>query len=112
MSTNKLHTQLRKWSELLILFAVIGVCAWLTQKYHYVFDWTRDNRNTLTETSRTVLQHVDDTLLMTALARNAASERQAIQRKIDKYLKFKPEIDVKFLDIDTEIELAKELHLK
>ena len=111
MKTKKLQQQLSKWLGLLILLAVISTCAWLTQKYHYVFDWTRDNRNTLTETSRKVLQQVDDTLLMTALARNAASERQKIKRQIDKYLKFKPDIDFKFLDVDAQIELAKELHL-
>ena len=107
----KLQQQLSKWIGLLILLALISTCAWLTQKYHYVFDWTRDNRNTLTETSRNVLQQLDDTLLMTALARNAASERQKIKRQIKKYLKFKPDIDFKFLDVDTQIVLAKELHL-
>ncbi len=103
--------RLRKWLELVLLLTFIGCCAWLTQKYHYVFDWTRDNRNTLTDTSRTVLQQVNDELLMTALTRNAASERHTIKRQIDKYLKFKPDIDFKFLDIDKHIELAKELHL-
>ena len=111
MLTKNFYKAVRKWCGQLFLFALIGLCAWATQKYHYVFDWTRDNRNTLTEISQTVLQQVDDKLLMTALTRSAASERQAIKRKIDKYLKFKPEIDFKFLDIDTEIELAKELHL-
>ncbi len=111
MPAKKLHKYFRNWTELLFLFAIISVCAWLTQKYHFVFDWTRDNRNTLTETSRTILQQVDDTLLMTVLARNAASERQAIKRQIDKYFKFKSEIDFKFLDLDAQIELAKELHL-
>ena len=111
MKSKRLQQQLSKWLGLLFLLVLIAGCAWLTQKYHYVFDWTRDNRNTLTETSRTVLQQVNDTLLMTALARNAASERHVIKRQVGKYLKFKPDIDFKFLDIDAQIELAKELHL-
>ena len=94
-----------------MIFAIIAICAWLTQKYRYSFDWTRDNRNTLSETSQRVLQQVEDTLLVTVLARKAASERHAIKRQVDKYLKFKPNIDFKFLDADEQIVLAKELHL-
>ena len=102
---------MRKWFGLAVLLIVIGACAWLTQKYHKVFDWTRDNRNSLSETSHKVLQQVDKPLLVTVLARNAASERQAILRQVEKYSFVKPEIDFKFLDIDKEILLAKELYL-
>ena len=90
---------------------LIGACAWLTQKYHWVFDWTRDNRNTLTEISRTILEQVTQPLQMTALARNAASERHSLQRNIEKYQRYKSDITLRFLDSETEIEQAKELHL-
>lgn len=111
MQASKVKTQIRKWFGLILLLLIIGACAWLTQKYHSVFDWTRDSRNSLSETSRNVLQHVDQPLLITVLARNSASERQAVQKQIDKYSSIKPDIDFKFLDIDKEILLAKELHL-
>ncbi len=100
-----------KWSSLLLLLILIGTCAWLTQKYHWVFDWTRDNRNTLTEISRTILEQVAQPLQMTVLARNAASERHGLQRKIGKYQRYKPDITLRFLDAETEIEQAKELLL-
>lgn len=111
MKTKRLIKLLRKWIGLILLLLIIGACAWLTQKYHRVFDWTRDSRNSLTETSRNVLQHIDKTLLITVLTRNAASERQAVLRQVEKYTRLKPQIDFKFLDIDKDILLAKELHL-
>ena len=111
MKTRNLTALFRRWFGLLMLFVIIFICAWLTQKYRYTFDWTRDSRNTLTATSQKVLQQVEEPLLVTALARNAASERHVIKRQIDKYLKFKPEIDFKFLDAEKQIVLAKELHL-
>ena len=111
MITNKVKNQIRKWFGLALLLLVIGACAWLTQIYHHVFDWTRDSRNSLSETSRTVLQQVDQALLVTVLARNAASERQAVLKQVEKYSSVKPDIDFKFLDIDKDILLAKELHL-
>jgi hypothetical protein len=103
--------QIHKWFSVIILVLVIGVSAWYSQKHHRVFDWTRDNRNSLSETSLTVLQEVDKTLLVTVLARNAATERQAILKQIEKYTAVNPEIDVKFLDTDKDILLAKELRL-
>ena len=111
MNYSNLKNQFRRWFGLILLLLVVATCAWLTQKYHRVFDWTRDNRNSLSETSLRVLQQINQTLLVTVLARNAASERKAILRQIEKYSSIKPDIDFKFLDIDKEILLAKELHL-
>ncbi len=111
MGTQGKKFVLHKWLGLIALLLLVFLFSWLTQKYHYVFDWTRDSRNTLTETSQHVLEQLDDTLLITVLARAAASERQIIRRQVDKYLKFKPDIDFKFLDFDKQITLAKELHL-
>ncbi|MEJ2115183.1 MAG: hypothetical protein P8X88_03855 [Gammaproteobacteria bacterium] len=111
MNYSNLNNQFRKWLELILLLLIVGACAYLTQKYHRVFDWTRDNRNSLSETSLNVLQQIDQPLSVTVLARNAASERKAIMRQVEKYSSVKPDIYVKFLDIDKEILLAKELHL-
>ena len=111
MNTSKVKTQLRKWLGLILLLLIIGAGAWLTQKYHYVFDWTRDSRNSLGETSHSILKQADQTLLFTVLASKAARERQVVLRQVKKYTSIKPDIDFKFLDIDKEILLAKELHL-
>lgn len=111
MIASNINNQFKKWFGLVTLLLIIGFCAWITQKYHRVFDWTRDNRNSLNETSQMVLQQVDTTLLVTVLARNAASERQAILKQIEKYTSVKPDIDIKFLDTDKDILLAKELRL-
>ncbi|MGH1537814.1 MAG: GldG family protein [Gammaproteobacteria bacterium] len=111
MDTSNLQNQSRKWFGLILLLLTVGTGSWLTQNYHRVFDWTRDSRNSLSETSRDVLQQVDGSLLITVLARNAASERKVVLRQVEKYSSIKPDIDFKFLDIDKEILLAKELHL-
>jgi hypothetical protein len=111
MISSNLKNLMCKWFGLIFLLVIIGAGAWLTQKYHHVFDWTRDSRNSLSETSQRILQQADQTLLFTVLARKAASERQVVLRQIEKYTSINPDIDFKFLDIDKEILLAKELHL-
>ena len=100
-----------RWSSLVLLLVLIGVYGWLTQKYHWVFDWTRDNRNSLTEISRTVLEQIDQPLKITVLARNSASERHILRRKIAKYQRYKPDISLQFLDAETAREQARKQHL-
>jgi len=95
------------WSSLVLLLVLIGMCGWLTQKYHWVFDWTRDNRNSLTEISRTVLDQVDQPLQITVLVRNSASERHILRRRIAKYQRYKPDISLQFLDTETAMEQAR-----
>ncbi len=111
MLASNIMNQFKKYLGLVVLLLIIAIAAWLTQKHHRVYDWTRDSRNSLNVTSQTVLQQVGKTLLVTVLARNAASERQAILKQIEKYTSLKPDIDIKFLDVDKDILLAKELYL-
>ena len=94
-----------------MLILLIGVSAWLTQKYHFVFDWSRDSRNTLSETSRKILLQANEPLSITILANKAASERRTLRNIVDKYKRFKSDIEIVFLDTDEQLTQAKELHL-
>ena len=95
----------------MLLFAVVIAAAWLTHKHSWSFDWTRDNRNSLTQTSRDVLQEIDQPVTITILSDLAANKRNIYRRKIAKYQRYKQDINLKFLDIDTQIEQANELFL-
>ncbi|MGI9227859.1 MAG: DUF7088 domain-containing protein, partial [Gammaproteobacteria bacterium] len=111
MKLKAIKSKVISWSSLSLLLLVIGVCAWITQQHHWVFDWSRDNRNTLTDTSRLVLEQIDQPVQITVLARNSATERQQFRRAIEKYQKYKSDIELLFLDSDTELDQANELHL-
>ena len=111
MKITNFKSSILNYLSLLLLLLLIGVCAWFTQQHHWVFDWTRDNRNTLTEVSRTILEQLDQPLQVTILARNSANERHGLRRKIEKYQRYKSDMALKFLDTDTQIEQAKELYL-
>ncbi len=103
--------QLMKWISILAFISLIAMAAWLTQKYHLVFDWSRDNRNTLSNTSREILRQVNEPLRITVLANKAASERRKLRNTIEKYQRHKADIEVIFLDTDKQLPQAKELHL-
>ena len=109
---NKTRAFVNKWAVPVLIFIAVGVGAWLTQKYHWVFDWTRDNRNSLTEISQNILVELNDPVLMTVLARNSAQERKAFRRDIEKYQRYKSDITLVFLDPKKDIEQANSLHLQ
>lgn len=111
MKLKILKTHILSWMSLLLIISLIAISAWSTNKYHLVFDWTRDNRNTLTEISRAVLDQLNEPVKMTILARNSATEHQKFRRAIEKYQKFKSSIELEFLNSDTQLKQANELHL-
>ena len=111
MNLQAIKSKFISWMSLFVLLLVIGVAAWFSREHHWVFDWTRDNRNTLTQTSQSVLEQIDQPIQMTVLARNSATERQQFRRAIEKYQRYNSEINLKFLDADLELDQANELHL-
>ena len=111
MKLKAIKSKVLSWASLLLLLLVIGICAWITQQHHWVYDWSRDNRNTLTDTSRLILEQIDQPIQITVLARNSAKKRQQFRRAIGKYKKYKPDIELLFFDSDTELDQANELHL-
>ena len=95
----------------MLLLLIMTATAWLTHKYSWSFDWTRDNRNSLSQTSRDVLREIDQPVVITILADLAANKRNIYRRKIAKYQRYKKDISLRFLDADKQIEEAKELRL-
>ena len=101
-----------RWATPILLLLAISLCAWLSQKYHWVFDWTRDNRNSLTEISQTIISELDEPLSITILARKAAQERAPLRREIEKYQRYKSDISLTFLDTNDDVDKANALHLQ
>ncbi len=95
----------------MLLLLIVIIAAWLTQKYSWSLDWTRDNRNSLSQSSRDVLQTIDQPVKFTVLIDLAANKRNIYRRKIAKYQRYKKDISLQFLDTDTQIEQANELLL-
>ncbi len=66
-----------------LLFAIVGMLAWLSEHYKVRWDWTAANRNTLTEPSRALLPRLDDTIEITAYVREEPVIRQSILQLLD-----------------------------
>lgn len=83
-----------------LLFAIVGMLAWLSEHYKVRWDWTAANRNTLTEPSRALLPRLDDAIEITAYVREEPVIRQSILQLLERYQRYKPDITLRFVNPD------------
>src|SRR5262245_57629159 len=82
-----------------VLFvAVLGMLAWLSNRYKVEADWTAGNRNTLTESSRKLLAALPDPIAFKVFAYPRSELRPALEADIRRYQRVKPDITVEFID--------------
>ncbi|HYQ91609.1 MAG TPA: GldG family protein, partial [Candidatus Competibacteraceae bacterium] len=85
----------------LLLFAtLIGLLAWLSNRYVWQLDWTYSGRNTLAPASQIMLSRLAGPLHMTVFTRPDTPRRSAIQILISRYQRYKPDIALDFVNPD------------
>lgn len=96
----------------IILFStVISLLAWLSNQYNFEADWTKNNRNTLSDVSIKLLQQIPAPITITTFIPdgNLLSNRQYIKELVDKYKKYKDNITLKIINPDTAPDLVRQL---
>ena len=84
----------------LLLLVLTGLLAWLSTRYTYEADWTRNTNHTLSEASKQVLAGIEGPLQITAYAREREELRHAIKKFIGRYQRIKSDIELRFLNPD------------
>lgn len=111
--TKKSHNQLRLQNIIfIVLFSTtIALLAWLSNKYNFESDWTKNNRNTLSNVSIKLLQQIPEPVKITTFipAGNLLSNRQYIEELIAKYKKYKNDITLEIINPDTAPDLVRQL---
>lgn len=84
----------------LLLLILTGLLAWLSTRYTYESDWTRNAKHTLSETSKQVITGIEGPLQITAYAREQEHLRDAIKKFIGRYQRIKSDITLRFINPD------------
>jgi len=100
--SSRFKLRLASLSFALLLLTIAGLLMWVSRDYHLQFDWTHNQRNTLSEASRHMLATLDKPLLLTAYARDVEGTRQAITELVARYQKYKKDIVLEFVNPDTD----------
>jgi len=96
----RLQLRIQNLIFLVLFLAVIGLLAWLSQRYNFESDWTATGRHTLSNTSVTVLSRIKGPVQITAFARKGL--QPAIEEFVARYQKHKPDISLAFINPDIE----------
>jgi ABC-type uncharacterized transport system involved in gliding motility auxiliary subunit len=83
-----------------LLLAIVGMLAWLSEHYKMRWDWTAASRNTLTEPSRALLPRLHGPIEITAYVREEPLVRQSILQLLERYQRYKPDIRLRFVNPD------------
>jgi len=91
------------------LLIFMGLLAWLSIRYSFDADWTSSGRNTLSIDSRQLLDEMSDPIHVTAFATENALVREHIRDLIGRYQRYKPNVELKFVNPDAEPDRVREL---
>jgi ABC-type uncharacterized transport system involved in gliding motility auxiliary subunit len=91
----------------LLFFAAIGLLQWISQHYDLRFDWTQNSANTLSPASIAVAKRLKEPLKITAFAGPLGETRRDIQDMVTRYQKYKPDIQIEFVNPDTAPERVR-----
>jgi ABC-type uncharacterized transport system involved in gliding motility auxiliary subunit len=106
----RLQVRIQNIVFVVLFLTVIGLLAWLGQRYSYEADWTATGRNTLSEATIKLLQRIPDPVEIIAFAResNLVPTRKNIAELISRYQKHKSDIHIRYINPDTEPDKTRE----
>lgn len=113
--THKSRNQLRLQNIIfVVLFSVtVALLAWLSNQYRLESDWTKNNRNTLSDVSIKLLQQMPAPVKITTFIPegNLLSNRQYINELVEKYKKYKADITLEIINPDLAPDLVRQLQV-
>ncbi|MEY4767882.1 MAG: hypothetical protein RL637_521 [Pseudomonadota bacterium] len=81
---------------------------WFSQQHQREIDLTATRSNTLSDTSRKVLQHLTEPIKITVFLKASHPSHKLIYLLLKRYQKLKPDIQIQFIDPEQQLELTKE----
>jgi ABC-type uncharacterized transport system len=96
----------------LVLIAVAALCAWASETFPLEYDWTSGNQNTLSTASQDLLKELEGRVRIIAYASNNAKLRGKIRTAVDRFRRFKPDLNLNFVNPDEEPDTVRELGIR
>lgn len=90
-----------------LVLALLGSVAWLGERYSIAFDWTANQRNSLTEDSVALLESLPSPVAITAFASENEMLRAGIRALVGRYQRVKPDVTLEFVNPDLSPEQAR-----
>jgi len=97
----------------ILFLTVIALLAFLSTRYEYESDWTKNRRNTPSEATLALLEKVIEPVHIQAFVSDSNKTLAAeIKHLIKTYQRFKPDISLEFIDPAREPEVVRKLGIR
>jgi ABC-type uncharacterized transport system involved in gliding motility auxiliary subunit len=103
-----LRIRLQGYLFLVLFLTMAGLLAWLSTRYTFSADWTASGRNTLSAASTALLDRLPGPVHITAYATQDASVRRAVSEIVGRYQRYKPDIQLEFVNPDLEPDQVRQ----
>jgi len=101
---------IKNWLITLVILSLLIGLAWLSRLYSTQIDLTTNANNTLSEASQKILTTLPETITVTAYIRESHLQKQ-IAQLLNRYRRFKENIDFSFINPDSVPEKTRELNI-
>ncbi len=111
---SRLHLRLQNLIFYISFLSAIGLLAYLSNKYNFEYDFTATSRHTLSDASIKVLQRMPDKIKIQVFVRAGDIQpiRKIITEKLSQYTRIKPDIEIEYINPDTNPDIIRKLGIK
>lgn len=95
-----------------LLLALMTLLGWLAETFSHSGDWTATGRHTLGGESREVIELLDEPVAVTAYVGPDPVTRRGIEDLVNRYRRAGLEVELEFVNPDTDPGLARDLGLR
>lgn len=107
-ATTRWSNRLQQWLTVILLLAVVGSLAALSQRYSLGFDWTHGARGSISEPSRQLVRSIDQPIGFVAFLGEGEELRGRVRAVVERYRAADPDIEVEFINPDLDPQRSRE----
>ncbi|MGD8568983.1 MAG: GldG family protein [Gammaproteobacteria bacterium] len=105
----RLTLKLHNATFIVLLLLITGLLAFLSHRYAIDADWTANQRNTLSDTSRRLLSSLEHMPVITVYATEDEQVRKPIDELLQRYRRAQPDIKIYYVDPKLDPDKVREL---
>lgn len=111
---SRLHLRIQNLIFYISFLSAMGLLAYISNKYNIDYDFTATSRHTLSDASIKVLQRMPNKIKMRVFVRSSDIQpiRKAISEKLSQYTRIKKDIEIEYINPDTNPDIIRKLGIK
>jgi len=106
---NRTSYRMNSLFMLVLLIALPILLAWASSRFSTQFDWTREGRHSLSDTSIRLLDQIEGPITVTSYLREQGVLRDVISDFIGKFQRNKQDIELRFVNPDSAPDQVRDL---